>query len=174
MLAHVLLSLLVFEHGFIQIRFGSFEFFYTISFLLNFRRYPFSEIFLRYLLQIFLLTRNITRWMLDTEVKVFHESISYFMKWPWNCISWNSLKEKFHSVSFPLESFHIPCPKTLRTAKRIKRYTIPGETLTVPGTMKKNSEFLMRPLEWILRCDPIFSFYIHPFPFKLLKMEVSL
>ena len=27
MLAHVLLSLLVFEHGFIQIRFGIFEFF---------------------------------------------------------------------------------------------------------------------------------------------------
>ena len=139
--------------------------FYTISFLWDLFTISFT---------IFLLMRNITRWMLDTEVKVFHESISYFMKWPWNCISWNSLKEKFHSVSFPLESFHIPCPKTLRTAKRIKRYTIPGETLTVPGTMKKNSEFLMRPLEWILRCDPIFSFYIHPFPFKLLKMEVSL
>ena len=25
------------------------------------------------------------------------------MKWPWNCISWNALKEKFHSVSFPLD-----------------------------------------------------------------------
>ena len=33
--------------------------------------------------------------MLDTEVKVFHESISYFMKLPWNCISWNALKENF-------------------------------------------------------------------------------
>ena len=41
--------------------------------------------------------------MLDTKVKVFHESISCFMKWPWNCISWNALKEKFHSVSFPLQ-----------------------------------------------------------------------
>ena len=41
--------------------------------------------------------------MLDTKVKVFHESNSCFMKWPWNCISWNALKEKFHSVSFPLE-----------------------------------------------------------------------
>ena len=39
MLAHVLLLLLVFEHGFIQIRFGSFEFFYTISSLLSFTRY---------------------------------------------------------------------------------------------------------------------------------------
>ena len=29
MLAHILLSLLVFEHGFIQIHFGSFEFFYN-------------------------------------------------------------------------------------------------------------------------------------------------
>ena len=46
--------------------------------------------------------RNITRWMLDTEVKVFHESISHFMKWPWNCISWNALKEKLDSVSLPL------------------------------------------------------------------------
>ena len=26
------------------------------------------------------------------------------MKWPWNCISWNALKEKFHSVSFPLRN----------------------------------------------------------------------
>ena len=81
-------------------------FFYTISLLLNFTRYLFSENFSRYLFTIFLLMRNITRWMLDTEVKVFHESISYFMKWPWNCISWNTLKEKFHSVSFPLGLFH--------------------------------------------------------------------
>ena len=80
MLAHVLLSLLVFKHGFIQTRFGSFEFFYTISFLLNFTRYLFSEIFPRYLLQFFLLMRNITQSMLDTEVKVFHESTSYFTK----------------------------------------------------------------------------------------------
>ena len=65
--------------------------FYTISFLWD-------------LYYSFLLMRNITRWMLDTEVKVFHESISYFMKWPWNCISWNALKEKFHSVFFPLPS----------------------------------------------------------------------
>ena len=44
-----------------------------------------------------------TQWMLDTKIKVFHESISCFMKWPWSCISWNALKEKFHSVSFPLQ-----------------------------------------------------------------------
>ena len=41
--------------------------------------------------------------MLDTQVKVFHESILCFMKWPWNCMSWNAMKEKFHSVSFPLQ-----------------------------------------------------------------------
>ena len=29
------------------------------------------------------------------------------MKWSWNCISWNALKEKFHSVSFPLDIFSI-------------------------------------------------------------------
>ena len=43
--------------------------------------------------------------MLDTKVKVFHESISCFMKWSWNCISWNALKEKFYSVSFPLRLY---------------------------------------------------------------------
>ena len=42
MLEHVTLSLLVFEHGFIRICFGIFEFFSTISFLLNFTRYLFS------------------------------------------------------------------------------------------------------------------------------------
>ena len=30
-------------------------------------------------------------------MEVFHESISCFIKWPWNWISLNSLKEKFHS-----------------------------------------------------------------------------
>ena len=95
MLAYVLLSLLVFEHGLIQICFGIFEFlpdifsikFYTISFLWKHN---------------FFIDEKHTQWMLDTKVKVFHESISCFMKWPWNCISWNALKEKFHSVSFPL------------------------------------------------------------------------
>ena len=43
---------------------------------------------------------------LDTKAKVFHESISCFMKCPWNCISWNALKEIFHSVSLPLNYFH--------------------------------------------------------------------
>ena len=28
-----------------------------------------------------------TQWNLDTNVKVFHESISYFMKCPWKCLS---------------------------------------------------------------------------------------
>ena len=67
--------------------------FYTISSLRSFH-----DIFCNF----FLLMRNITRGMLGTEVKVFHESISYFMKWPWNCISWNALKEKLDSVSLPL------------------------------------------------------------------------
>ena len=65
---------------------------YAISFLWDLFTVSFT---------IFLLMRNITRWILDTEVTVFHESISYFMKWLWNCVSWNALKEKFHSVSFP-------------------------------------------------------------------------
>ena len=55
----------------------------------------------------FFIDEKHTQWMLDTKVKVFHESISRFMKWPWNCISWNPLKEKFHSVSFPLDILKI-------------------------------------------------------------------
>ena len=43
------------------------------------------------------------QWHWDTKIKMFHESISWSMKCPWNCISWNALKEKFHSASFPLE-----------------------------------------------------------------------
>ena len=43
-----------------------------------------------------------TQWDLDTKVKVFHKSISCFMKCPWNFISWNALKEQFHSVFLPL------------------------------------------------------------------------
>ena len=101
MSAHVFLSVLVFEHGFIQIRLGSFEFFtryFSIKFYTIASLRSFHDIFYNSLLM-----RNITRWILDTEVKVFHESNSYFMKWPWNYISCNALKEKFHSVSFPLE-----------------------------------------------------------------------
>ena len=38
------------------------------------------------------------QWHWDTKVKVFHESISWFMKCPWNCISWNALKEIFQCI----------------------------------------------------------------------------
>ena len=69
--------------------------FYTISFLWDLFTISF---------RIFLLMRNITWWILDTEVKAFHEIISYFMKYSWNYISWNVLKEKFHSVFFHLAS----------------------------------------------------------------------
>ena len=65
MLAYVLLSFLVFEQGFIQIRFGIFEFFndifsikfYTISFLCKHN---------------FFIDEKHTQWMLDTKVKVLH------------------------------------------------------------------------------------------------------
>ena len=64
MLAHVLLSLLVFEHGFIQIRFGSFEFFtryrfkfYTISFLC---------------VHNFFIDEKLKQRNFNTKVKVFH------------------------------------------------------------------------------------------------------
>ena len=47
-------------------------------------------------------------WILDTKVKVFHESISCFLKCPWNCISWNALKENF-TVYPSLKNFCKKC-----------------------------------------------------------------
>ena len=81
MLAYVLLSLLVFEHGFIHIRFGIFEFF--ASLVLNFTRYLFS------VNTIFLLMRNIRneccilKKNISCKYFMFHEMILklYFMKW---------------------------------------------------------------------------------------------
>ena len=40
-----------------------------------------------------------TQWNLATKVKVFHESSICFTKCPYDCISWNTLKEKFCSKS---------------------------------------------------------------------------
>ena len=108
MLSHALLLLLVFEHGFIQIHFGIFEFF-RFCFMSN-------KIFVNTIIKFyttsflckhkFFIDVKRTQWMLGTKAKVFHESISCFMKSPWNCISWNALKERFHSVSFPLCKLH--------------------------------------------------------------------
>ena len=44
---------------------------------------------------IFIIDEKHTQWNLDTKAKVFHEGISCFLKCPWNCISWNALKENF-------------------------------------------------------------------------------
>ena len=46
----------------------------------------------------FFIDEKQTQWNLDAKVRAFHKSISCFMKCPWNCNSWNALKEKFHSV----------------------------------------------------------------------------
>ena len=69
--------------------------FYTISFLCKHN---------------FFIDEKRTQWMLGTKAKVFRESMSCFMKSAWNCILWNALKEKFHSVSFPLHTFWTSCP----------------------------------------------------------------
>ena len=90
MLAHALLPLLVFEHCFIQIRFGIFEFFCfcfmsnkSFLILLNFTRYLFS------VNTIFLLMRNIRNecWIPKKKyfMKVFH-------------VSWNDPKTVFHKM----------------------------------------------------------------------------
>ena len=46
----------------------------------------------------FFIDEKHAQWMLVTKVNVFHESNSCFINWPWNCISWNVLKEKFQCI----------------------------------------------------------------------------
>ena len=64
--------------------------FYTISFLGK---------------HIFFNDEKRKQWNLNTKVKVFHESISCFMKWPWNCTSWNAMKNDFTVYSSLNKSF---------------------------------------------------------------------
>ena len=102
-LAYALLSLLVFEHGFIQTSFGIFYFFFFFFCFMSNKYYLIPLNFTRYLFSVNTIfsLMGIMQWNLNTKVKVFHESISCFMKWSWNCISWNALKEKFQCVSLP-------------------------------------------------------------------------
>ena len=97
-----------FSHGFIQIRFGLFDLF---CFVLRVTNIIYQKLMLLYfhyqktsfsINTIFVTDEKDTQWNLDTKAKVFHKISSCFMKCPWNCISWNALEEKFHSVSFPL------------------------------------------------------------------------
>ena len=106
-LTHAFLPFLFFSHGFIQIRFGLFDFF---VFVLSSKCYLSKLMLLRFCCQkiSFLCKHNFcidekhTQWLWGTKGKVFHESISWVMKCPWNSISWNALKKIFHGVSFPL------------------------------------------------------------------------
>ena len=94
--AHALLSLLVFNHGFIQIHFGIFEIFcfcFMISkyylILWNFARYVYSVNAISFFIDE-KRTQN-----LNTKVKVFHESISsqqtfVLMKTSWRRLSSSS------------------------------------------------------------------------------------
>ena len=74
------LSLLLFNHGFIQTRFGPFELFW-FCFMSN-KYYLMLLIFSRYLID-----EKRTQGELNTKVKGFHETISCLMKCPWNYIS---------------------------------------------------------------------------------------
>ena len=103
MLAHALWSLLVFKHGFVLMSFGIFDFIFIFALWVTNTIKFYKIAFLGK--HIFFIDEKCTKWNLNTMVKVFHESISCFMKWPWNCVSWNALKEKFHSVSLPWYSF---------------------------------------------------------------------
>ena len=81
MLAHALLSLLFFEHGFIQIGFAIFEFlcfcFMSNKYLLILLHLHFTSFLYKH---NFFIDEKRTQQMLDTKVKVFHENISFFMK----------------------------------------------------------------------------------------------
>ena len=130
MLTHAPLLFLFLSHGFHSdtflsfwiffafvlwvIRFGLFEFFFSLLWvtniiylnlmLLNFhcQKIPFL------CKHNFVIDEKYTQWNLNTKVKAFHESISFSMKCLWNCISWNALKEKFHSVSLSILNMLIP------------------------------------------------------------------
>ena len=101
--AHAFLSFLCFIRGFIKIHFGLFDFFvFVVSkkfylsklMLLDFRCQKISFL----CKHSFCIDEKHTQWHCDTKVKVFHESISWFMKCSWNCISWNDQKEKFQCI----------------------------------------------------------------------------
>ena len=85
MLTHTLLSFLLFKHGFIQIRFGLFEFF---SFC--FISHKYYLILLDFRKHNFLIDEKHRQWNLDFKVKVFHKVFHmfhemalklHFMKW---------------------------------------------------------------------------------------------
>ena len=105
-LTHAFLSFLFFSHCFIQIRFGLFDF---SVFVLSSKYYLSKLMLLDFCFQKmsfpckhnFCIEEKHTQWHWDTKAKAFHERISGFMKCPWNSISRNALKEKFHSVCFP-------------------------------------------------------------------------
>ena len=52
----------------------------------------------------FLIDEKHTQWHWHTKAKVFHEIISWLMKCPRNCISWNALKETFQCI-LPFRGF---------------------------------------------------------------------
>ena len=106
---HALLSLLFFNHGFIQIRFGLLDFFsfFCYCFMGN-KNCSSKLVLLNFCCQkiSFPCGKFFYWWKTYTmkfryKVTAFHESISFFMKCSSNCISWNALKEKVHSVSLP-------------------------------------------------------------------------
>ena len=105
MLAHVLLPLLVFEHGFIQIRFGIFEFFFCFCFisnqyfliLSNFTRYLFSANTIFYWWETFIEQKQSPRgflweWCSWKFHKIYRKTPATFLK--------NRLWHRFFSVNF--------------------------------------------------------------------------
>ena len=79
------LVFLKFLHDIFSIRF------YTISFLRK---------------RNFFIDEKHTQWILDTKEKVVYESVSCFMKWSSNCISWNTVYPSLKGFSLkPIKGF---------------------------------------------------------------------
>ena len=125
-LTHAFLSFLLFSHRLIQKGFGLFDYFFFVLsnkyylsklMLLDFRCQKIS--FLRK--HNFCIDEKHTQWHWDTKVKVFHESISWFMKCPWNCISWMLWKKNF-TVYPSLYINKKPCAATLQNCKIFHSY----------------------------------------------------
>ena len=94
--------------------------FYTISFLWDLFTISFT---------IFLLMRNITRWMLDTEIKVFHiswndpETVFHEMTWKKNFTVYPSLKTPFTFWDMRMWDIWKVCSQTFRICEKLANFT---------------------------------------------------
>ena len=90
-----------------------------------------------------------TQWHWDTKVKVFHESISWFMKCPWNCISWMLWKKNF-TVYPSLYINKKPCAATLQNCKIFQLYYKNNTEAVICCSVNNSSENLRATMKGFL------------------------